>query len=229
MHDRNLHDRNPIAAKTALALLLAVLLSACATTNDPWTGEPGTSRTGTGAGIGAGVGAVIGAISGGDRLKRAAIGAGVGALAGAAVGNYMDRQEAALREQLRGTGVSVTRRGDEIILNMPGNVTFDVDSAGLRPQFFEVLDSVALVAQEFGQTVLVIDGHTDSTGSAEHNLGLSRRRADTVFHYLVSQGVAPVRIESYGYGEQYPVASNDTAEGRSLNRRVELTLMPVTR
>jgi len=219
----------PIAGKTALALLLAALLSACATSTDPWTGEPRTSRTGAGAGIGAGVGAVIGAISGGDRLKRAAIGAGVGALAGAAVGNYMDRQEAALREQLRGTGVSVTRRGDEIILNMPGNVTFDVDSAGLKPQFFEVLDSVALVVKEFDRTVLIVDGHTDSTGSAEHNHELSRRRADTVARYIINQGVAPVRIESYGYGEQYPVATNNTPEGRNQNRRVELTLMPVTR
>ncbi len=220
---------NPIAAKTALALLLAALLSACATSTDPWTGEPRTSRTGAGAGIGAGVGAVIGAVSGGDRLKRAAIGAGVGALAGAAVGNYMDRQEAALREQLRGTGVSVTRRGDEIILNMPGNVTFDVDSAGLKPQFFEVLDSVALVVQEFDRTVLIVDGHTDSTGSAEYNHELSRRRAETVARYIINQGVAPVRVESYGYGEQYPVATNNTSAGRDQNRRVELTLMPVTR
>ena len=219
---------NTWVPKATLSLLLAALMASCAST-DPWTGEPRTSRTGAGAGIGAGIGAVIGAVSGGDRLKRAAIGAGVGALAGAAVGNYMDRQEAALREQLRGTGVSVTRRGDEIILNMPGNVTFDVDSAGLKPRFFEVLDSVALVAREFDQTVLVVDGHTDSTGSAEYNHELSRRRADTVVRYIINQGVAPVRIDSYGYGEQYPVATNNTAEGRSQNRRVELTLMPVTR
>jgi len=217
------------APKATLALLLALLLSACATGTDPWTGEPRTSRTGAGAGVGAGIGAVIGAVTGGDRLKRAAIGAGVGALAGAAVGNYMDRQEAALREQLRGTGVSVTRRGDDVILNMPGNVTFDTDSAGLKPQFFEVLDSVALAAQEFDQTVLIVDGHTDSTGSAEHNQQLSERRAETVARYIVNQGVEPVRIESYGYGEEYPVAPNDTAEGRTQNRRVELTLMPVTR
>ncbi|HKL50050.1 MAG TPA: OmpA family protein [Wenzhouxiangellaceae bacterium] len=209
--------------------MLAALLSACATSTDPWTGEPRTSRTGAGAGIGAGIGAVIGAVSGGDRLKRAAIGAGVGALAGAAVGNYMDRQEAALREQLRGTGVSVTRRGDEIILNMPGDVTFDIDSAGLKPQFFEVLDSVALVVEEFDQTVLIVDGHTDSTGSAEYNHELSKRRAEAVARYIVNRGVAPVRVESFGYGEQYPVATNNTALGRAQNRRVELTLMPVTR
>lgn len=223
-----MNQRTRIAARTSLALVLAALLSACAST-DPWTGEPRTSRTGAGAGIGAGVGAVIGAVSGGDRLKRAAIGAGVGALAGAAVGNYMDRQEAALREQLRGTGVSVTRRGDEIILNMPGDVTFDVDSAGLKPQFFEVLDSVALVVQEFDQTVLIVDGHTDSTGSAEYNHELSKRRAEAVAQYIVTRDVAPVRVESYGYGEQYPVATNNTTEGRNQNRRVELTLMPVTR
>lgn len=224
-----MNTANGLLPKATLSLVLAVLLSACATGTDPWTGEPRTSRTGAGAGIGAGVGAVIGAVSGGDRLKRAAIGAGVGALAGAAVGNYMDRQEAALREQLRGTGVSVTRRGDDIILNMPGNVTFDVDSDGLKTEFFEVLDSVALVAQEFDQTVLIVDGHTDSTGSAEYNQGLSRRRADSVARYIINQGVAPVRIEAYGYGEQYPVATNNTTEGRQQNRRVELTLMPVTR
>lgn len=206
----------------------AMLLSACATTTDPWTGEERGTRTGQGAAIGAGVGAVIGAISGGDRLKRAAIGAGVGALSGAAIGNYMDRQEAELRRQLEGTGVSVTRRDDEIILNMPGNVTFGFDSADLRSDFFDVLNSVALVLEEFDQTVLVIDGHTDSTGSRQYNMGLSERRAETVGRYLVSQGVEPVRVATYGYGPDHPVASNDTDAGRAQNRRVELTLMPVT-
>ncbi len=215
-------------AKFSLTLLAALLLAACATTTDPWTGEERQTRTGSGAAIGAGVGAVIGAISGGDRLQRAAIGAGIGALGGAAVGNYMDRQEEELRRQLRGTGVSVTRRGDEIILNMPGNVTFDFDSAGLNPEFFEVLDSVALVVEEFDQTVLIVDGHTDSVGRAEYNQRLSERRADSVARYLVSQGIAPVRIDAYGYGEEYPIASNETEVGRAQNRRVELTLMPVT-
>lgn len=207
---------------------IAALLAACATTSDPWTGEERQTRTGQGAAIGAGVGAVLGAISGGDRLKRAAIGAGVGALSGAAIGNYMDRNEEALRRQLRGTGVSVTRRGDDIILNMPGNVTFDFDSAALRSEFFDVLNSVALVLEEFDQTVLVIDGHTDSTGRRDYNLGLSQRRADSVGRYLTAQGVAAVRVATYGYGPDYPVASNDTETGRAQNRRVELTLMPVT-
>lgn len=212
---------------TAIVISIAALLGACATT-DPWTGEERPSRTGQGAAIGAGVGAVLGAISGGDRLKRAAIGAGVGALSGAAIGNYMDRNEEALREQLRGTGVSVTRRGDDIILNMPGHVTFGFDRDSLRPEFNEVLNSVALVLEEFEQTVLVIDGHTDSTGSRSYNMGLSQRRAESVGRYLVGQGVAPVRVATYGYGPDHPVASNDTEAGRAQNRRVELTLMPVT-
>ena len=211
-----------------LIIFVVVLLSACATTTDPWTGEPRATRTGQGAAVGAGIGAVIGAVSGGDRLKRAAIGAGIGALTGAAVGSYMDRSEEALRQQLAGTGVSVTRRGDEIILNMPGHVTFDFDSAALKPDFFNVLDSVALVVEEFDQTVLVIDGHTDSTGSRSYNMGLSERRADTVGRYLISRGISPVRLATYGYGPDYPIASNETAQGRAMNRRVELTLMPVT-
>ena len=221
-------SNNILISKALIVLITALFLAACATT-DPWTGEQRTTRAGQGAAIGAGIGAVLGAISGGDRLKRAAIGAGVGALSGAAVGSYMDRQEQALRQQLRGTGVSVTRRGDEIILNMPGNVTFDFDSAALRPEFFEVLNSVALVVIEFDQTVLVIDGHTDSIGSESYNLDLSAQRADAVGQYLMAQRVAPVRIATYGYGEQYPIASNETEAGRTQNRRVELTLMPVTR
>lgn len=215
------------ATPTALAAVL--FASACATTSDPYTGEERATRTSSGAAIGAGVGAVLGAISGGDRLERAAIGAGIGALSGAAIGNYMDRQEAELRRKLEGTGVSVTRRDNEIILNMPGNVTFDVDSDSLRPQFFDVLESVALVLQEYEKTVLVIDGHTDSTGSRSHNMDLSRRRAESVGQYLISQGVARVRLATYGYGPDHPVAGNDTQEGRQANRRVELTLMPITK
>jgi len=221
-----MHIRN-LTSKLFITAVIAIFLTACATT-DPWTGEQRTSRTGQGAAIGAGIGAVIGAISGGDRLERAAIGAGIGALSGAAVGNYMDRQEAVLRDQLRGTGVSVTRRGDEIILNMPGNVTFDFDSAALKPEFFDVLNSVALVAIEFDQTVLVIDGHTDALGRDSYNLELSRERSDSVGRYLIAQQVQPVRIATYGYGEEYPIASNETDAGRAQNRRVELTLMPVT-
>lgn len=215
-----------IAGSLAIACLL--LLAACATTTDPYTGEERATQTSRGAAIGAGVGAVLGAVTGGDRLERAAIGAGIGALSGAAIGNYMDRQEAELRRQLEGTGVSVTRRGNEIILNMPGNVTFDLDSASLRSQFFEVLNSVAIVLENYEKTVLVIDGHTDSTGSRSYNMELSQRRAESVGDYLIAQGVDPVRLATYGYGPDHPVASNENKSGRQANRRVELTLMPVT-
>lgn len=217
-----------LQSRFVLLVMATAMLVGCATTTDPWTGEPRTTHTGQGAAVGAGIGAVIGAISGGDRLKRVAIGAGIGALTGAAVGSYMDRNEEELRRTLAGSGVSVTRRGDQIILNMPGQVTFDFDSAALNPEFFEVLDSVALVLEEFDRTVLVIDGHTDSTGSRSYNLRLSEQRADTVGRYLISRGVNPVRIATYGYGPDHPVAGNDTPEGRAMNRRVELTLMPVT-
>ena len=218
---------HPITVRPLVAVVMIAALTACATP-DPYTGEERTSRAGSGAAIGAAAGAVIGAISGGDRVERAAIGAGIGALSGAAVGAYMDRQEAALREQLQGTGVSVTRRADQIILNMPGNVTFDVDSASLRPEFFDVLDSVALVVEEYEQTVLVIDGHTDSSGPNSYNQRLSENRAETVAEYLINRGIRPVRIEASGYGEEYPVASNGSREGRRQNRRVELTLIPIT-
>jgi outer membrane protein OmpA-like peptidoglycan-associated protein len=178
--------------------------------------------------LGAGAGAGIGALAGRDRAKGALIGAGAGALAGGAVGAYMDYQEAKLRERLRGTGVSVTRIGNEIVLNMPGNVTFDVDRAEIRPDFYDVLNSVVLVVKEYDKTLIEISGHTDSSGSDAHNLDLSNRRAASVASYFKAQQVNPMRVLSQGFGEQNPVASNDTPEGRAANRRVELRLVPVT-
>ncbi|MCC5858787.1 MAG: OmpA family protein [Ectothiorhodospiraceae bacterium] len=221
----------PFTRTLLLAALSALALSAC-TTLDPYTGEERTARATTGAAVGAVAGAVIGAATGSDsrdRRKRALIGAGIGGLSGAAVGAYMDRQEAKLRERLQGSGVSVTRHGDDIILNMPGNVTFGFDSADLRPEFFEILDSVALVVNEFDQTLIEVAGHTDSTGSAAYNQRLSERRADTVGRYLQARDVDSRRIATAGFGEDYPIASNQTEAGRQANRRVELTLVPITR
>ncbi len=208
----------------------AAILSGCETM-DPYTGESEMSKTTKGALIGAAAGAAVGLMSGDDaveRRQRALIGAGVGALAGGAVGNYMDRQEAKLRAELQGTGVSVTRDGDNITLNMPGNVTFDTDSAALRPQFFSVLNSVGKVLTEFDKTVVEVAGHTDSTGSDSHNMNLSQRRANTVGEYLYTQGIMDQRIITIGLGEHHPVADNSTSEGRQLNRRVEITLVPIT-
>ena len=209
---------------------MATILGGCETL-DPYTGESETSKATKGALIGAAAGAVAGLMTGDDAVERrqhALIGAGIGALAGGAVGNYMDRQEAKLRAELQGTGVSVTRMGDNITLNMPGNVTFDTDSAALRPQFFGVLNSVGKVLTEYDKTVVEVAGHTDSTGSDAHNMQLSQRRANTVGEYLYTQGIMDQRIISVGRGEHHPIADNSTAEGRQLNRRVEITLVPVT-
>jgi outer membrane protein OmpA-like peptidoglycan-associated protein len=140
----------------------------------------------------------------------------------------MDREDAKLRARLQGTGVSVTRVGDQIILNMPGNVTFASNSSDVSADFFAVLDSVALVINEFDKTYIDVVGHTDSTGSNELNQRLSEQRASSVARYLKSQQVLPERILTSGMGPNSPIASNDTPEGRALNRRVEIILTPIT-
>lgn len=215
---------------TAAATLAAFALSACYT-YDPYSGEKEVSKTTKGAAAGAAAGAVIGVLAGNDskqRKKKALVLAGVGALAGGAAGNYMDRQEAKLRAQLQGTGVGVTRNGDEITLNMPGNVTFATNSADVNASFYPVLSSVATVLKEFDKTVVVVSGHTDNTGSDQLNMDLSQRRASSVSGYLTAQGISSERFITQGFGETQPVASNDTPEGRAQNRRVEITLSPIT-
>jgi outer membrane protein OmpA-like peptidoglycan-associated protein len=140
----------------------------------------------------------------------------------------MDRQEAKLRQELDRTGVSVTRIGDNITLNMPGNVTFATDSSALNANFYEVLNSVATVLDEYEQTVIEVAGHTDSTGTNAYNQTLSQQRAESVSAYLRTRGVLADRIIPIGSGEERPVASNDNEAGRQQNRRVELTLVPLT-
>jgi outer membrane protein OmpA-like peptidoglycan-associated protein len=208
----------------------AIALPAC-TTLDPYTREEQAARAQRQAIIGAAVGGAVGLITGDssmERKKRALVGAGLGALAGAGVGAYMDRQEARLRAELERTGVSVTRDGDNITLNMPGNITFATDSADLNANFYDVLNSVSTVLSEFDQTVVEIAGHTDSTGSHEYNQGLSERRATSVASYLGTRNVLRDRIITVGAGETHPIATNDTDVGRQQNRRVELTLVPLT-
>jgi outer membrane protein OmpA-like peptidoglycan-associated protein len=215
---------------TLLGMGLAVLLAGCETL-DPYTQESKTSNATKGALIGAAAGAVIGLASGDDAVERrqhALIGAGVGALAGGAAGNYMDRQEAELRAELQGTGVSVTRIGDNITLNMPGNVTFATNSSDVNPGFYDVLTSVSKVLKEFDKTVVEVAGHTDSTGSDAYNQSLSERRAASVAAYLRSHQINDNRIMPIGLGETMPVADNTTDAGRTANRRVEITMVPVT-
>ena len=220
------HGRYPLN-KTSLALTLALSIGLGACTTNPYTGEEQASKTATGAGIGAVAGGLIGAIAG-DNRNAVLLGMGVGALAGGGVGYYMDKQEEKLRMQLQATGVSVTRNGDNIILNMPGNITFATDSSNISADFYSVLDSVALVINEFEKTYIDIYGYTDSTGSEAYNQTLSEKRASSVARYLESQKVVSQRIVTRGMGESNPVASNDTPEGRSLNRRVEIVLIPIT-
>jgi len=142
------------------------LIGACST--DPYTGERKVSNTATGAGTGALLGTAAGALLGTTTniktRKAMLVGAGLGALAGGGVGLYMDNQEAKLRERLEGSGVSVTRNGDNIILNMPSNITFATDQSDIRPAFYDVLNSVALVLREFNQTLVDVNGHTDADG-----------------------------------------------------------------
>lgn len=221
---------NPIL-KAALAAALAAGLAAGCQTTDPYSGETKTSRTTYGALIGAGAGAAIGMISGRDakqRRERILIGAGVGALGGGAVGNYMDRQEDELRRQMRDSGVTVTRKGDDIVLNMPGNVTFRTASADLNAQFFKVLDGVSLVAKKYDKTIIEVAGHTDNVGGSEYNRQLSQRRATAVARYLESKGIAEARVITAAGGEEHPIASNATEQGRAANRRVEVTFAPLT-
>lgn len=215
----------------AIFVFISIVLASCSTIN-PYTGDKQVSKAVIGAGAGAATGAVVGLITGDDsreRRKHALIGAGVGALAGGAVGYYMDVQEAKLRQKLAGTGVSVTRDGENIILNMPGNVTFATDSSDINGDFFAVLDSVTIVVDEFDKTLVEVMGHTDSTGADSYNQTLSEKRADSVSKYFQSRDIQPLRLATYGYGEDYPVASNDSPSGRSQNRRVEIALVPLTK
>lgn len=208
-----------------LAMLFTLSLIGCATT-DPYTGEQEPSNAAKGAGIGAVTGAIAGAIIE-DDSEGALAGAIAGAAIGGGVGYYMDRQEEALRQQLRGTGVQVRREGDNIRLIMPGNITFDLGQSNIRPTFHDVLNSVAKVLKEFDQTRIIVSGHTDSTGSVQLNQTLSEQRAGSVKSYLVGRGIPAGRINAYGYAARYPVASNETAAGRQANRRVELELEPI--
>jgi outer membrane protein OmpA-like peptidoglycan-associated protein len=223
MRTFNLSSRNVVLALTGAAFLLA----GCETV-DTSNGVKTSSKTKSGALIGAGAGAVLGALSNkNDRRKNAVIGAGIGALAGAGVGAYMDRQSKDLRAQLETRGVYVTRQGDNIILNLPSDVTFSTGSSDIAGSFLPVLDDVATILNQYPSTYIDVVGHADSQGSDASNLDLSERRANATAGYLVARKVKSERIYVAGMGESRPIASNDTAEGRAKNRRVEITLRPV--
>lgn len=214
--------------RITIAASAGLLALAAGCTTNPYTGEQQISKTAGGAAIGAGIGALAGTLAGGDDRRNALIGAGVGALAGGTIGVFMDKQEAELRAQLQSTGVSVTRVGNNIVLNMPSNITFATDQDAVIPAFYPTLDSVALVLKKYNQTLINVYGHTDSTGSDDYNQALSQRRANAVSQYLASQGVNSQRMAAVGYGESRPIADNSTEAGRAQNRRVEIQIVPLS-
>ncbi len=218
--------------KLICAVSAMAILAGC-TTYDAYTGEQKTSNTAIGAGIGASVAAVIAYIDNKDddsrtRNKRILAAAATGGAIGGGIGYYMDAQEAKLRKQLRGSGVSVERVGDNINLIMPGNITFASARSEIASDFYPVLESVTLVLKEYDKTLVVVGGHTDSDGSESYNQSLSVQRAGSVSSYFQSQGVKPIRLEPIGFGESQPIATNSTPAGKQSNRRVEITLVPAT-
>ncbi len=196
--------------------VLSLALGGCANSNNAQKG----------AAIGAIAGAVLGKSTANHKDKRMIIGAAIGAIAGAAVGDYMDKQEAAFRDELAGSGVEVVREGNNIRLVMPSNITFATDQSYISTGFYQTLDAIAQVMNRYEKTYLSIEGHTDDTGSDEYNQGLSERRALSVKDYLVNKNILPVRLTTRGYGESRPIASNRDSNGRALNRRVEIQIVP---
>nr|TFG54894.1 MAG: glycine zipper 2TM domain-containing protein [Hyphomicrobiales bacterium] len=218
--------RNFVKA-TAVGLICVMGLGACQTT-DPYTGEQQTSNATRGAVIGAAGGAVVGALTNRNQAGRnALIGAGIGALAGGLVGNYMDNQEAELRDRLRTSGVSVSRVGDNIYLNMENDILFDTGSAYLHPQAENIIESVATVLKEYRQTYVNVNGFADTVGTRASNQVLSQQRAEGVADALVRNGVEPVRISPRGYGETNLRVPPPDGVDEPRNRRVEIVLEPV--
>ena len=185
-----------------------------------------------GAAGGALAGAVIGQIIGGDTeatLIGTAIGAAVGGAGGAAVGNMMDKQEAEMRQALaESEAAAVHREGNLLAISLRGDVTFDTGSAIVRPGLYSEIERIAETLVKYPDTVIQVEGHTDSTGTESYNMDLSARRAEAVKNLLVQKGVDPSRVLSMSFGESKPIASNNSDYGRAQNRRVEIKVAPVT-
>ena len=215
-------------SRLLIAASTAVLLAGCASQNPYDNQPPSSNKTAKYGGLGALAGAAAGAlISHDNRGKGALIGAAIGGASGAGYGYYADKQEAELRQSMQGTGVEVQRQGDQIKLIMPGNITFATDSAEIVSNFYAPLNNLGTSFKQFNQNSIEIVGFTDSTGSRQHNMDLSQRRAQSVANYLTAQGVDGSRLSTRGAGPDQPIASNATADGRAQNRRVEVNLRPL--
>ena len=220
-----------IRTKTSLLLASAALigLTACAPLNDP--NNP-NRKAQQGALVGAGVGALAGAMTGGDdrdeKVRGALIGAAVGAGAGAVIGNQLDKQEAELRQQIGNNQIDIRNTGDRLIVTLPQDITFATDSTSVSPGVQGDLRAVASNLNSYPNTIVQVIGHTDNVGDASYNFDLSQRRAQAVAGILISSGVSSGRIQTIGRGEDQPIASNLTPEGRQQNRRVEIVILPTT-
>lgn len=218
-------------AMSLIGTLVAFGVAACAT--DGQGRKRPLTDTQRGAIIGAATGAVVGGLASKNKKKGVLIGAVGGGLAGGAVGKYMDNQKQDLDKVLtpeRGAGSIQVEKlaGDIVRVTMTEQTAFEFDSAQIKPAFNTTMDKIGNVVNRYGKTHLTIVGHTDSTGSAEYNMGLSQRRAQAVQQYFAGQvGVLPERLASEGKGETVPRASNDTPETRKLNRRVEIYIEPI--
>ncbi|MDF1715324.1 MAG: OmpA family protein [Antarcticimicrobium sp.] len=215
-----------LSTPTAVALCAAITLGAC---TDPARIDPGDphQKTKQGALIGGLLGAGIGAISGADNKTTAVLGgAALGAFAGAAIGDSLDRQEAELRRDLASDGITITNTGDRLIVSLPNDITFATDSFEVRPGLRADVNRVAAHLNRYPDMTVRVVGHTDSEGEAAYNIGLSKRRANAVADILQAGGVSYDRIVTIGRGEEEPIASNLTAEGKARNRRVEIVMIP---
>lgn len=206
----------------------ACLISVAACTDIYTPTDSSQTRTGEGAAIGAATGAVFGALVGGKNNKgqSAAVGAVVGGLAGGLIGYDLDRQAAELRSQFANGRIEIIKEGNKLVVRMPQDILFAIDSANVQPALRSDLRVLANSLNRYAGSTVVVFGHTDNTGSAAHNLDLSKGRAQSVANILVSNGVVAERVRSRGKGEEQPIASNLTPEGRAQNRRVEIIIRP---
>ncbi|MGL5123680.1 MAG: OmpA family protein [Fusobacteriaceae bacterium] len=213
--------------KSIITVFAGLTLVGC--TNNPFLSpyDGGINTKTSGSLGGAALGALAGQAIGGD-TKGTLIGAGIGALAGLGWGAYRDKQEMELKRSLKNSNVNVTREGDFLNLTLPGGVTFHTNSSTISPNFYESLNSIASVLTQYPESRINVAGFTDNVGSAPYNVTLSQQRAGSVTNYLVKRGVASGRIASTGYGSSNFVATNSTPIGRSMNRRVEIKILPPT-
>ena len=220
--------------KTILSIFLcaSLMITGCVSTDSDQEMSKAGKGTIIGTATGAAVGAVVGQIIGRNTtgtLIGAAVGAAVGGAGGYAIGKHMDNQEKDMRVALQNSqGATVSREGNLLSVSLGSDFTFNTDSAVVKQQFYPEIERIAGVLKQYPDTVIQVQGHTDNTGTSAHNLTLSRQRAESVKTLLKKQGVSASRMEIVGFGEQSPIASNSTPEGRAQNRRVELKIAQPT-